>query len=474
MRRVISHFAILFGSLALLFVGMLAYARRDAPDDWIIFSVNQRYKNDFDIYRVLSDGTHTKRFAFTTDQYSSISRLPENPGWLVVYDNISTDRHLQLRHILGHIKLDITEGTAWPSLISYDRRQQVAFVTFAEDFLNTRAIWQIDTSTGERTAFELPFTLDQVRYEFADGGYIVWSDHASAGDLYSVRFTNPPQVKRLTTHGKVLSAPSTIGSAGWLYYLVDDGDPDAFNHLYRIGSNGKGEQLVAEQVLSPPNAIGFWQGDSDTIYYWGGDEANPHLITAELDGTQATELPIPVLYGWVNGWSPDRQWLYYTESSPSYATSPAAGGNLRRVNLQTGENEVVWEPSNLRQMLWSADREWLLLLTWEQSGYLKLYKMRPDGSDITVLLDNVRSSYLEWTENRRFAVFGTWGVVGEELHLLDLRTLEIRRLHDDAPPLRMRQFLTTLPMPEFDWQAGWLVGIGTVAVGLGVIAQRRR
>lgn len=311
MRHVISHFAILFGCLTPLIVGMLAYARQDDPADWIIFSVNQRYKNDFDIYRVLSDGTHTKRFAFTSDQYPSMSRLPDNPGWLVVYDTISGDRHLQLRHILGHIKLDITEGTAWPSLYSYDRRRQVAFVTFSEDFLNTRTIWQIDTSTGERTAFELPFTLDQVRYEFADGGYVVWSDHASAGDLYSVRFANPPQVKRLTTHGKVLSDPSTIGSAGWLYYLVDDGDPDLFNHLYRIRTDGKGEQLVAEQVLILEDALSFGGDTTDTIYYWSGDSENPHLVQAKPDGSEAIDLSVTPFAGWGMGWSPDRHWFYY-------------------------------------------------------------------------------------------------------------------------------------------------------------------
>lgn len=469
MRRVVSHVAILFGCLTLVVVGMLTYARRDAPPDWIIFSINQRYNNDFDIYRVLSDGTHTKRFAFTSDEHPSMSRLSnDSTGWLMLYDRYRGQERLRFLHLLGYQEVMNYESSV-SSMLHYDRESQIIYLSITDDWLNNRTLWVWDLKKGYHLPYELPFKLGELRAWLDGEGLILWSDHASAGDLYSVSFTNPPKVKRLTTHGKVLIDPISTASEGWLYYLVGDGDPDPYNHLYRIRTDGTDEELVAEQVLNPVNAIFFGSGDPTIIYYWAGANENPHLVQARPDGTEAVDLPIPVIYGWGRGWSSDYQWMYYSESSPDMVGPQFLGGNLRRINMKTGESQMVWELSNLQQMVWSADRTWLILLTTDQqSGYSSLYKTRPDGSDVTLLADNLRGMYLEIMVGVKAVAYTTWGEVGKELHILDLQTLEIRPLHDDAPPGRMRQLLTTLPMPEFDWQAGWLVGIGAVLAGAGV------
>lgn len=474
MRRVISRVALLSGSLLLLIVGMLAYARRDDPADWIIFSVNQRYKNDFDIYRVLSDGTHTQRFAFTSYEYPSMSRLSnDSRGWLMIYDRDGGQDRLRILHILGYQDLVIGYESPSPSLHHYDHDHQIAYLTITDDWFNNRTLWLWDLKTGQRTSYELPFTLNELRAWLDGGGFILWSDHASAGDLYNVSFTNPPKVKRLTTHGKVLIDQISTSSEGWFYYLVDDGDPDPYNHLYRIRTDGSQEEMVAESALNPPNAIQFWDGDPNIIYYWAGANENPHLVQARPDGTEAVDLPIPVIYGFVRGWSSDYQWMYYSGSSPDIVGPQFEGGNLRRINMATGEGQMVWEPSNLQQMVWSADNTWLILLTTDQqSGYSSLYKTRPDGSDATRLADNLRGMYLEIMVEADAVAYTTWGEIGKELHILDLQTLEIHPLHDDAPPRRMRQLLATLPMPEFDWQAGWLVSMGLILVGVGVASTR--
>lgn len=468
MRRVFSLCAIACGLITLVVVGMLAHARRDDPAEWIIFSVNRRFQNDFDIYRVLSDGTHTARFAYSPSQSPSISRLFANPGWLLIYDNESGDRRVRLMHLLGHTCLEVREPSAWVTFYRYDRRAEIVYFTRSDEFLTTSTIWLADTKSDTRTSFQLPISLDLVRYAYQDDGYIVWSDYASAGDLFGVLISNPPQLKRLTTHGLALQEMAPVSHSDWLYYLVDDGDPDPYKHLYRIRRDGTGDQQVIEQVLTPANALTFWEGDSDTIHYWGGEEADPQVFVANLDGSQPTPLPIPIIGGYQRGWSPDRQWLYYTEFASMMAAAPFDAGDLSRVNLVTGEQMTVWPVSNLRQMFWSADGQWLILLTAESSGYQNLYKMRPDGSEVTLLTEDIRSYFLETTQDAQAAIFATWGEVGKELHMLDFRTLKIRALRDDAPPNRIRQFLTTLPMPDFEWQVAELVLMGLLLIVVGV------
>lgn len=488
MRRVTSHFVILSGCLLLLIVGMLAYARRDEPSDWVIFSVQAGNYNSgkVDIYRVLADGTHTQKFISDADDGAFFWWMPTNPGWLVGYDAGFDERRLQLIHLLGHTRLNIHEKSPkWPSVYYYDRQHQLVYLAITEeDWANDQTLWVFNLNTGERTPYELPLKLGGMRYELAGGGYIFWSDHASAGDLYSVRFANPPEVTRLTTGGKVLAVGADAYSDGWFYYFVDDENNDPYVLLYRMREDGTDAAMVAEHVLIQEDALSFGGDTTDRIYYWSGDSENPHLVEAKLDGSEANDLPITPFAGWGMGWSPDKQWFYYIEEitdpnadSPS-SSDPFAGTpiaiNLRRVNRQTGEDQLVWEGGRPYTLTWSADGQTLLVVADAESGYSyqKLYRMRPDGSETAVLVDNLRSSSLTQLADVDLVVLGTWGQVGSELHILDLKTLEIRRLHEDAPPQLMRQILTTLPMPEFDWQAGWLVSMGLVLVGVGVTSTR--
>lgn len=488
MRRVVSHVAILFGCLTLLIVGMLAYARRDAPSDWVIFSVQAGNYNSgkVDIYRVLADGTHTEKFISSADDGAFFWWMPANPGWLVGYDAGFDERRLQLIHLLGHTRLNIhEESTKWPSLYLYDRQNQLAYLTITDDdWANNQTLWVFNLNTGEHTPYELPLKLGGMRYELADGGYIFWSDHASAGDLYAVRFANPPEVTRLTTGGKVLAVGAGTYSDGWFYYFVDDENNDPYVLLYRMREDGTDVAMVAERVLIRDDALSFWDDTTDTMYYWSGDPENPHLVQAKPDGSEAIDLPIAPFAGWGMGWSPDKQWFYYAEeiidpdastAFPSdFSADTPSEGRLRRVNMQTGEDQLVWEGGRPYTLTWSADGQTLLVVADAESGYSyqKLYRMRPDGSETTLLVDNLRSSSLTQLADVDLVVLGTWGEVGSELHILDLKTLEIRRLHEDAPPQLMRQILTTLPMPEFDWQAGWLVGTGLILAGVGVAATR--
>ncbi|KAB2861716.1 MAG: DUF5050 domain-containing protein, partial [Anaerolineae bacterium] len=449
MRRVISHFAILFGCLTLVVVGMLAYARRDDPADWVIFSVQAGNYNSgkVDIYRVLADGTHTEKLISSFDGYPNLWWMPSSPGWLTLYNSDLGGQRLQLIHLMGYTKLIIREpSTNWPTVHSYDRQHQRVYMTISDDWANNRTIWAMDLRTGERTPYELPLKLNNIRYQLGDEGFVYWSDYASAGDLYSVRFANLPQVTPLTTGGKVLQSGLFVPSDDWLYYYADDGNPDSYVHLYRIREDGSDRTLVAERVLIRDDALSFGSEGTETIYFWSGDSENPHLVQAKPDGSEAIDLPITPFAGWGMGWSPDKQWFYYIEeitdpnagspsSSDPFAGTPIAV-NLRRINMQTGEDQLVWEGGRPYTLTWSTDGQTLLVVTDAESGYSyqKLYRMRPDGSETAVLVDNLRSSSLTQLADSDLVVLGTWGTVGSELHTLDLRTLEIRRLHEDAPP----------------------------------------
>lgn len=481
MRRVISHIALLSGSLLLLIVGMLTYARRDDPPDWIIFSVQAGNYNsgNVDIYRVLADGTHTEKFVSSIDQNSSFWQILPNPGWLVLHDSSLGGPQLRLIHLMGYTKLvfDEASSTLWPSIYHYDRQRQRVYMTLTNDPFDNRTLWVVDLETAERTSYELPLRLNYIRYQLANEGYVYWSNHASGGDLYLVRFADLPKITRLTTVGTVASDVPFVTDSGWLYYYALHNSLDHYVDLFRMRENGTDVQLVSQQALYLPQLLNFNSGTLDRldrIYYWSGDPQQPHLVQAKPDGSEAIDLPTTPFAGWGMGWSPDREWFYYAEEVRNPDSSSFTYGNLRRVNLHTGEDQLVWDGGRPYTLTWSTDGQTLLLMAQNANGYSyqELYQMRPDGSEATLLVDNLRSSSLTQLADVDLVVLGTWGEVGSELHILDLKTLEIRRLHEDAPPQLMRQVLATLPMPEFDWQAGWLIGLGVLMVGVGAVSTR--
>ncbi len=474
MRRVFGFCAIALGLITLLVVGMLAHARRNDPAEWIIFSVQAGNYNSgkVDIYRVLADGTHTAKLISSFDGYPNLWWIPPHPGWLVLYDSDLRGQRLQLVHLMGHTKLVMNEpSTMWPSIYYFDRQHQLVYLTITDDWANNRTIWVMDLHTGERTPYELPLKLNYQRYRLGDEGYIYWSDHASAGDLYAMRFANPPHITPLTTGGQVIRDGANMGYNGWFYYFVDDGNPDPYVQLYRMRDDGTAVARVAEQVLMPDNAPSFGSDHLDTLYYWSGDPRQPHLVQANLDGSQPIVLPIPAFEGWARGWSPDGEWFYYSEVRRDPANMALNSGNLLRLNMQTGEHQLVWEGTGSRGLIWSADGQRMILVADRENsnGYSAVYRMQPDGTQTIQLINNLRSSNLGWSSNGGVIALGTWGTVGEELHLLDLRTLEIRPLSEDAPPGRIRQLLTTVAMPDFGWQVGGLglMGLLLVVVGVG-------
>jgi Tol biopolymer transport system component len=96
-------------------------------------------------------------------------------------------------------------------------------------------------------------------------------------------------------------------------------------------------------------------------------------------------------------WSPDGQHLVFSTAGPGGAGNnlyrvQADGGNL--VELPLPQSELSAEPA------WSPDGEWLAILLDGQ-----LAKMRPDGSDLTILYEDYGCfGKPQWSPNNRWLV----------------------------------------------------------------------
>lgn len=442
-------------------VGLLLITRSATPDQvWVIFSVSHRYDAGLDVYRMLSDGSHVAKIASITDPALVMDQW-EQPGWMTMEHQVGGRHRLALLHLTGHQELLLEGPYAWIRPTYFDADQQRVYLTTTDPLdAFRRELWLVDLASDTRTRVLVPLDPINNRTTIRDGRYIFWS----GGDLFRFDFGNPPQVTQITQRGNVLHTTPAIHQPGWVYYYVGSADFAEPQALYRMRVDGSDEQLVAERVWVLRDALPFWSYDTTVIYYWGGAVGDPHLVRAKPDGSDPTPLPITPFKGWFQTWSPDNQWFYYRQWATEFSDyfSPS---DLYRVHRQTGELQLILRNHVVYQTIWTPDGTWLLILTEGENGFRRLYRMRADGHEITLIADQIRADPAVSAAGN-LLIFESWSSGSLNLRVLDLTTFQIGEIEDGLPSYHVRTLNETLPIPDKDWEA---VGLSAVVVILGAI-----
>jgi Tol biopolymer transport system component len=168
------------------------------------------------------------------------------------------------------------------------------------------------------------------------------------------------------------------------------GDRDP--RIYTADADGTDLQPVDD--LRGDKQTPNWSPDGRRIAFrWNlGAETNTPLAIIDADGSDFVNLTkITGLNGWAPSWSPDGNRLVTAAGSkigapPSLYVMNTDGSHVRRITEAGREAQYAQ---------WSPNGDWIAFTLLVDGGF-NIYKIRPDGSDLTALTDDGTSGQNNW------------------------------------------------------------------------------
>lgn len=186
--------------------------------------------------------------------------------------------------------------------------------------------------------------------------------------------------------------------------------------LYVIDAEGGNETLVMQSESAADAApcragafVGGWSPTGESLVYYSAilaPEGNRFWVcSVGIDGSEPEVLvsePETALHAEPH-WSPDGTKIAFRDdrdSPPSCGTSSVGCDyDIFVLDLETGEETNVTDFPGLDiEPVWSPDGEWILFASNRDDPNFDLYVIRPDGSDLQLVLSDPQSkdSYPSW------------------------------------------------------------------------------
>ena len=167
---------------------------------------------------------------------------------------------------------------------------------------------------------------------------------------------------------------------------------DRYPRIYSAEADGTDLQPVDD--LRGDKQTPNWSPDGRRIAFrWDlAYETNTPLAIIDADGSNLVNLSkITGLKGWAPSWSPDGKRLVTAAGSkvgtpPNLYVMNADGSHVRRITEAGREAQYAQ---------WSPNGDWIAF-TFLVDGGFDIYKIRPDGSDLTALTHDGASGQNNW------------------------------------------------------------------------------
>jgi TolB protein len=241
---------------------------------------------------------------------------------------------------------------------------------------------------------------------------IFLSDRDGERQLYRMR-SDGSRIKQLTFDLQVDYLPTWSPKGERMIYVASRNNPP---RIYLAQQDRRTDRSVIDgggYQLQPA-----WSPDGEWIAFSSNLNGGYEIYRVRLDGTERYQMTDRANNDWNPAWSPDGQWvvfesdndghrdIYLIPSDNTIAQTVSFAdeqGGASRTIIQTEVDETTSgnappakaapairltdTPGDDGQMAWSPDSQWIAFIS-ERDGNPELYRMRPDGSEVTRLTFN--------------------------------------------------------------------------------------
>ncbi|GIK64785.1 MAG: hypothetical protein BroJett018_25790 [Chloroflexota bacterium] len=210
-----------------------------------------------------------------------------------------------------------------------------------------------------------------------DGKWLLFLGTFNETNLYRIR-PNSHDLQQLTDDPLAESEPVWSPDGAWLAYVVSDsGD----NSLWIMHPDGSDLQLIHRQQFGPYALV--WSADSRWLYYSVRPKNLGVIYRYDMTTNQSELLHAGPPYFQNITPSPDGQSIaFITQNSDDFRFA------IWRQDLNTRDVEIIAPlAENYANLRYSPDGHWLMFIHRTPSTG-RLYRMRPDGSDLQRITPN--------------------------------------------------------------------------------------
>lgn len=462
----------LFGVILLVISGALALARRaEAQPQFVLFTRTNTPTLE-DIYRVRYDSSAIKQLTAFPGQEDLMWEVED--GWFYFVRakvGLNGEYTLYRMRLNGQHPEVVLRTPERLYLLGIDNGW--LYTQSGLDYPPNIIRQRLDGSARQVIA---PPTENYVVIAYGENNesFTYWSDDAGGGDIYWATMDGST-IRQITYQGNVAQYPTAIVN-GWLYYHTEvefEGEP--LRSFYRIPTEGGTPEFIDENV-SPLWSVDY-SGDEARLLYSTYRSADPLVTEAHLLNLTTLEKQHLIRLdgeAYIHHWLAGGEWVYYTLQTSDQMITP---GPLARLNLQTGESQIIVDAYADFYVMPSPDPNWLVVASiYPERQYTDLYRIRPDGSEPTLMATNIRSS-LNFTnrETPDAVIYAAMQNGTLELYNLDLTIFRATKLTTGGNSSQFDYANVTVPPPvEMRWgNPLWLGILGAALLVLPALNQWR-
>ncbi|MCI0709389.1 MAG: hypothetical protein L0154_04425 [Chloroflexi bacterium] len=340
--------------------GVDKYLYAIIPDGWLVMG-----------YGTTSSPLRTASFKFNAagtvarpivpgESEASLLTVTPDEEWMI----LSSQGHFY-RQRVGSDAADLITERAPLSYFGWLANSRMMIVV-AHDDPNSLSL--LDFRTGEMQSVEMGGAFVSLTPSFKPGWFLLQENSGTGQAIYHVNFTSGERVALLPPGDEAVYVAGLDASGQFLIYVSVTNQTS--RELWRVDQQNHIDLLVENTVFAE------WSPYHTILLVFTEKELQRELWLIPADSWQPFRVYTALSRNFDFGYWLDDGFLILDGHTVIFASNDGSSWNTL-YNLPTQRNEVVG---------WSPDDEWLMV--WGQDASFKnwLFKIRPDGSQVQMVL----------------------------------------------------------------------------------------